>query len=139
MGISLGNAERRAIAEVNVVPLIDVLLVLLIIFMVISPHVPFGLPAVLPQPPSGPSQRTPDPIVVQVLADGSLRINSHPVQWQDFQGRLENIFKMRASRVAFVQGEGSLEFGRIARAIDLMRGSGVDTVGLLPLELENAR
>jgi biopolymer transport protein TolR len=94
---------------------------------------------VLPQPATEPRRPAPDPIVVQVLADGSLRINSEPVQWQDFQGRLENIFKMRASRVAFVQGEGNLEFAVIARAIDVMRGSGVDTVGLLARELENAR
>jgi biopolymer transport protein ExbD len=77
-------------------------------------------------------------IVVQVFGDGTLRINQDPVQWQDLQDRLEGIFKMRASRVAFVRGDSAIEFGVVARAIDVMRGSGITTVGLMTPELENA-
>lgn len=139
MGISVGGNRHAVVAEMNVVPLIDILLVLLIIFMVISPHVPVGLPAVLPQQAESSPATPPDVIVVQVLADGSLRINREPVLWGNFQGRLEEIFKLSASRVAFVQGAGSLEFGAVARAIDVMRGSGIATVGLMTPELENAR
>jgi len=140
MGISLGSARRGAMAEMNVVPLIDILLVLLIIFMVISPHVPAGLPAVLPaRTPEADQLRREDLVVVRVLADGSLRIDSDAVPWQDFHGRLEDIFKTRASRVAFVQGESSLEFAVVARAVDIMRGAGVTTVGLMIPELEKAR
>ena len=76
---------------------------------------------------------------MQVLSDGTVRINQDPVQWQDLQGRLQEIFKMRASRVAFVRGDSALEFGVVARAIDVMRGSGITTVGLMTPELENAR
>jgi biopolymer transport protein TolR len=140
MGILVGVTRHAVVAEMNVVPLIDILLVLLIIFMVVSPHVPVGLPAVLPQQATETSPPTPpDVVVVQVLADGSLRINREPVLWADFQGRLEDIFKLRASRVAFVQGAGALEFGAVARAIDVMRGSGITSMGLLTAELENAR
>lgn len=139
MGISLGSARHGAMAEMNVVPLIDILLVLLIIFMVISPHVPVGLPTVLPGPATPPSPRPAPDVVVQVLADGSLRINRDPVLWQDLHGRLEAIFKVRASREAFVQGDGALEFATVARAIDVMRGSGITTIGLMMPELENAR
>lgn len=140
MGISLSSARHAAVAEMNVVPLIDILLVLLIIFMVISPHVPLGLPVVAPQPATEVGPETPpDPVVVQVLADGSLRINKEPVRWGDLPGRLEGIFKLRASRVAFAQGASSLEFGAMARAIDAMRGAGITTIGLLTRELENAR
>jgi biopolymer transport protein TolR len=107
---------------------------------VISPRVPVGLLAALPEPaPDAGPQRPADVVVVQVLADGSLRINREAVQWADLQGRLEAIFKLRASRVAFVQGANFLEFGAVARAIDVMRGSGITTVGLLTPELENAR
>jgi biopolymer transport protein TolR len=139
MGISFASAVRGSVAEINVVPLIDILLVLLIIFMVISPHVAAGLPVALPEPapPTGP-ERTPDVVVLQLLADGSLRINQTPVVWQDLQGRLDEIFKMRASRVAFVRADAELEFGTVARAIGVMRGSGVATVGLMTPELENA-
>ena len=140
MGISLGSLEKRAIADMNVVPLIDILLVLLIIFMVISPRVPSGLPVLLPEA-TEPAPR-PDPIdvvVVQVLRDGSLRINQEPVNWQDLGTRLETVFQLRASRVAFVRGDGELEFGAVARAIDVMRGSGITSVGLMTPELEKSR
>ena len=123
----------------NVVPLIDILLVLLIVFMVISPHVPVGLPAILPEVPEAGLPTPVDVVVVQVLADGSLRINREPVRWADLQGRLEGIFKLRASRVAFVQGAKAVEFGAVARAIDVLRGSGITSVGLLTPELENAQ
>lgn len=139
MGISLGSLRHGSIAEMNVVPLIDILLVLLIIFMVISPHVPVGLPVALPES-AAPIPPVPvNVVVVQVFADGSLRINQQPVIWQDLQGRLEEIFKMRASRVAFVRGDGELEFGAVARAIDVMRGSGITSVALMTPELEKTR
>ena len=138
MGVSLGGSKAGSIAEVNVVPLIDILLVLLIIFMVIAPQKQFGLSVDLPhQTAEGPP--APLVVVVQVLGDGTLRINQEPVQWQDLQGRLEDIFRMRASRVAFVRGDGALEFGAVARAIDVMRASGIVTVGLMTPELEIAR
>jgi biopolymer transport protein TolR len=139
MGISLGSSKLGTIAEMNVVPLIDILLVLLVIFMMIRPKPEFGLAADLPQQADA-TAKTPAQaglIVVQVFGDGTLRINQDPVQWQDLQGRLEEIFKMRASRVAFVRGDSAVEFGVVARAIDVMRGSGITTVGLRTPELEN--
>jgi len=138
MGISASGGKPGAIAEMNVVPLIDILLVLLVIFMVIRPQDQVGLPVDLPQPSETRTPAPPESIVVQVLGDGTLRINREPVQWPDLQRRLEEIFKMRASRVAFVRGNGALEFGVIARAIDVMRASGIVSVGLMTRDLDNS-
>ena len=140
MGVSLGGSKLSTMAEMNVVPLIDILLVLLVIFMAVRPQMQYGLPTDLPQQQTDSNTKSappPDLIVVQVLGDGTLRINQEPVQWQDLQSRLTGIFKMRASRVAFVRGDNALEFGVVARAIDEMRGAGITTVGLMTPELEN--
>jgi biopolymer transport protein TolR len=139
MGISLGGSKLGTMAEMNVVPLIDILLVLLVIFMAVCPQMRYGLPADLPQQTIAEKKTPVDVIVVQVFGDGTLRINQDPVQWQDLQARLEKIFEMRASRVAFVWGDSAIEFGVVARAIDVMRGSGITTVGLMTPELENVR
>jgi biopolymer transport protein ExbD len=131
MGFSLGGSKLGTMAEMNVVPLIDILLVLLIIFMAVCPEMQYGLPADLPQQTSSEAPRSPDVIVVEVFGDGALRINQEPVEWQNLEARLREIFKMRASRVAFLRGDSAIEFGAAARAIDVMRGSGITTVGLM--------
>jgi biopolymer transport protein TolR len=121
--------------------LIDILLVLLVIFIAVRPQIAYGLPADLLQQTDTKTNTAPPPelIVVQVFSEGTLRINQDPVEWRGLQARLEEIFKMRASRVAFVRGDSAIEFGVVARAIDVMRGSGITTVGLMTPELENVR
>ncbi|MGB7284631.1 MAG: biopolymer transporter ExbD [Candidatus Acidiferrum sp.] len=138
MGILLRGEKLGTIAEMNVVPLIDILLVLLVIFMMIPPPAQVGLPVDLPQQEDGRLPAPPDLIVVQVLGDGTVCINRDPVKWPDLQGRLEELFKMRASRAAFVSGDSALDFGVIARAIDVMRASGIVSAGLMTQELENS-
>jgi biopolymer transport protein TolR len=136
MGISVGGSNRGIFVEMNVVPLIDILLVLLVIFMSI-PHKQKGLMAELPQPtPEIQVDPQPAAIVVQVLADGSLRINQEAVEWDRLSGRLQQIFGSRANHTAFVRGDGVLEFQVIARVIDVMRAAGVSSLGLMTPELE---
>jgi biopolymer transport protein TolR len=136
MGLSVGGSNRGIFVEMNVVPLIDVLLVLLVIFMIL-PHKRSGLAVESPQPVREP-QAAPQPeaIVVQVLAHGSLRINQDAVEWDRLRGRLEEIFGSRANRTAFVRGDGALEFQVVARVIDVMRAAGVSSVGLMTPGLE---
>ncbi len=135
MGMFVGG-KRGVVSEMNVVPLIDILLVLLVIFMIIPAHNK-GLDALIPQQstqPPGPPP--PAVVVVQVLADGTLRINQEPVSWDRLGARIEEVFKLRATRVAFIRGDGPVEFGVVANVIDVMHTSGIASVGLLTPDLE---
>jgi biopolymer transport protein TolR len=143
MGMQVGGGKGGAIAEMNVVPLIDILLVLLIIFMVITPLTPKGLDTLVPQPNPNQQQNTElenKTVVVQVLMQGRvcclLKINQEDATWDGLGKRLEDIFKDRADKIAFVKGDSDVLFQEVARAIDIMRGAGIDKVGLITARLE---
>ncbi len=139
MGIQVGENKGGAIAEMNVVPLIDILLVLLIIFMVITPLIPKGLDALVPQPSPNQQQNVElenKTVVVQVLMHNKLKINNEDTTWETMQARLEQIFKERAEKIAFVKGDESVLFFEVAHAIDIMRAAGIDKVGLITAKLE---
>jgi biopolymer transport protein ExbD len=127
---------RKTVAEVNVVPLIDILLVLLVIFMII-PHQQMGLSTVLPQSSDVPPMVL--PVVVQLRADGSMWINRLQIAPQELRDRLNEIFRSRAERVAFVRGDNELQFAAVAGVIDVMKAARIDSVGLLTPELEKDR
>jgi biopolymer transport protein TolR len=138
MGISVGQ-HGTSMSEPNIVPLIDVLLVLIIIFMAITPTTPTGMRALVPQPP--PKNQKPQPpdqttIVVVVAADGKVSINQTPMTWNDLGTQLTNIFKIRADKTAFVKGDDGTSFGYVARAIDIMRGAGITNVGLITAKMD---
>src|ERR1700674_5176105 len=133
MSMAVGGSGGTK-SDINMTPMIDVLLVLIIIFMVITPLTPKGLEALVPQPPppnQKPNQSDQRTVVIVIDKDHKMQINSEAVNEDRLQGRLEEIFKTRAERVVFVKGDPSLDFQWVARAIDIAHGAGIDKVGLM--------
>lgn len=138
MGMAVGGSGGPK-SDINMTPMIDVLLVLIIIFMVITPLTPKGLEALVPQPPppgqqaNQSDQRT---VVIVIDKNHKYSINQDPIDETMLGSRLSEIFKTRAERVVFVKGDNDLEFMWVAKAIDIAHGAGIDKVGLMTAKVE---
>jgi biopolymer transport protein TolR len=133
------QAVGRMLGEINVTPMIDILLVLLIIFMVIAPVAPHGLAADLPQRSVKANPSPESPIVVRITSAGggqpSYKINQEVVSLDELGSRLSSIFSVRADKAMFIKadttGDEGLDFATVARVMDIGKGAGADHIGLL--------
>ena len=138
--MDVGGKKKGIKYTINIVPLIDILLVLLIIFMVITPVVSTGLDALVPQP--NPNRDDEDQqedirtVVVSIDADRNLKINQDPVRKEELGALLTEIFKTRAERVMFVRGDPEILFADVAEVIDIAKGALVDKIGLITAQIE---
>jgi len=134
MAMSAGGTGK---AQLNVTPMIDILLVLLIIFMVIQPDRSAGLDAAIPQPARNDLPPTPsDDVVITVLRDQAVRLNQEVVSLRNLDERLRLLFRNRGGGVIFIGAEKDLDFGRVAQVIDMARGAGLTRIALMPLTAE---
>ncbi len=135
MTVENGQGSSRLLGDVNVTPMIDILLVLLIIFMVITPVVPRGLSTRLPQRSSNLNPAPEAPIVVEIAKGRnglpSYKINQQGVSFEELESRLSSILELRADKVMFVKGDDNLDFSTIAAVMDMGKAAGADRIGLM--------
>ncbi len=138
MAMGSGNPSEGLQNEINVTPMIDVLLVLLIIFMMVIPMSRKALDLQLPDPtpdntPQGPP---PSQIVLEVLPGNTFRINSQPVSKNDLGKRLKEIYDPRPDKIIFVKGDPAVKYSDVITAMDVARGAGVKVIAATPKEVK---
>jgi biopolymer transport protein TolR len=136
MGMSVGGNPSNLTNEPNVVPMIDIMLVLLIVFMIMQPMVrkAFDLQLPDPNPTVAPANAKSDQIVMEVLPSGRFAINKQEVTKEGLDRRLREIYDPRPEKIMFIKGDPSVIYSDVIWAMDIARGAGVKVIGIPPVD-----
>ncbi|HEX6926637.1 MAG TPA: biopolymer transporter ExbD [Longimicrobiaceae bacterium] len=132
MAMAVGGSKGGPTSDINMTPMIDILLVLLIIFMVVQQGLQKGLSVQVPPIEETPTAQNVDQIVLEALPGNQFAINQQPVSAANLQGRLNEIFAPRTRKVIFVKGAEEIAYGQVVFAVDAARAAGIEVVGLVP-------
>ena len=139
MGISMGKTGRSDLSEINMTPMIDVLLVLLVIFIIAQPMLQKTMDVQLPKDEPAKTAAPPAPqIILQIEADGKYMINTVPVAQAQLSNRLNEIYRNRPQKVIFVKADPNVVYQDVIAAMDAARGAGVKVIGAVLPEAEKA-
>ena len=123
-------------SEINVTPLVDVVLVLLIIFMVITPVVQMGYLVRVPEKPKGESLPNPDQIIIRLLPDNRVMINKEDVPMENYPQRIREILKGNTGKIVFFAGDPDVSYDATLKFLDLTKASGAPNIGIVVEELQ---
>ncbi len=131
MGVSMGKTGRSEVSDINITPMIDVLLVLLVIFMIAQQVLMKAIDIQLPKdtPPNQQVQQDPDNIILEIDPGGVYRVNTRPLSRAQLAPFLTQIYTGRPKKVIFVKADGQVKYQNVIEAIDLARGAGVKVIG----------
>lgn len=135
MGMSSGGSSRSraVVSEINVTPLVDVMLVLLIMFMVTTPLMQQGIEVELPKTAASGVAPKEDPVVLVIAADGKLSINKQHIGANDLRDKIMGIMGNRKNKEVYIQADRKVDYGNVASAMAELRAAGIDKLGLITL------
>ena len=133
MSSGSGGKSRTVLSEINVTPLVDVMLVLLIIFMITAPMMQQGLEVELPETSNSGVSTTDEPFIIVINKDKSISFGDTRVPLNDMQKKLRAIFQTRKNKQVYIQADKAVDYGTVAQAMGEVRAAGIYSVGLITL------